>query len=227
MTRPLPFDAWYIFHNPSFVRLILITWWEEIAVQNVNFGKFIFILRTLNKTVIRILTQNDVNFKRKLFHRKVATAENTDQVAQVHRSLVRNYTACPAMFFFYKKTALPKGTWIYTLTGVSPLFENQGRMHKQWGLISHYINEMFPDNFEKNVTKMLLIKSICPMWVHPWLKKIWVSPKRNAAKGYIMCTFKDVKPTQETAGSGLNRLYNVLCSLWNIHSGAPLPPNIP
>ena len=37
--------------------------------------------------------------------------------------------------------------------------------------------------------------------------------KRNVAKRYIMCTFQDVKPTQETAGSGLNRLYNVLCWL--------------
>ena len=47
-------------------------------------------------------------------------------------------------------------------------------------------------------------------------KKKWETPKRNAAKSYIMCTFQDVKPTQETAGSGLNRLYNVLCLLWNI-----------
>ena len=42
-----------------------------------------------------------------------------------------------------------------------------------------------------------------------------------------MCTFQDVKPTQETAGSGLNRLYkyrlfNVLCWLWNIYEGAEL-----
>ena len=29
--------------------------------------------------------------------------------------------------------------------------------------------------------------------------------------------------TQETAGSGLNKLYNVLCWLWNIHLGALLP----
>ena len=70
---------------------------------------------------------------------------------------------------------------------------------------------------------MLLIKSICPICTHPLLKKKWGTPKRNAAKCYIMCTFQDVKPTQETAGSGLNRLYNVLCLLWNIHSGAPLP----
>ena len=70
---------------------------------------------------------------------------------------------------------------------------------------------------------MLLIKSICPMWTHQGLKKKWETPKRNAAKCYILCTFQDVKPTQETAGSGLNRLYNVLCLLWNIHSGALLP----
>ena len=46
----------------TFVRLIPITRLEKIAVQNVNFTKFIFIFKTLNKTVIRILTQNDVNF---------------------------------------------------------------------------------------------------------------------------------------------------------------------
>ena len=47
----------------TFVRLIPITRWEEMAVRNVNFTKFIFIIRTLDKTVIRISTQNDVNFK--------------------------------------------------------------------------------------------------------------------------------------------------------------------
>ena len=40
---------------------------------------------------------------------------------------------------------------------------------------------------------------------------------------YNVYTFQDVKPTQETAGSGLNSLYNILCLLWNIHLGAPLP----
>ena len=130
---------------------------------------------------------------------------------------------------FLIKAACQNRTWIYTLIWVSPLFENQGRMHKQWGLISLYICNVwsmkcFQDNFEKNLTKMLLIKSICPMWTHLWLKKKWKTPKGNAGKCYIMCTFQDVKPTQETAGSGLNRLiYNVLCLLWNIHSGAPLP----
>ena len=127
------------------------------------------------------------------------------------------------------KTAWPNATWIYMLIWVSPLFENPGRMHKQWELISLYICNVwsmkcFPDNFGKNnLTKMLLIKSICPMWTQPWQKKKWDAPKRNAAKYYILCTFQDVKPTQETAGSGLNRLYNVLCLLWNIHLGAPLP----
>ena len=29
----------------------------------------------------------------------MATAENTDQAAHVHLSLVRNYTACPEMLF--------------------------------------------------------------------------------------------------------------------------------
>ena len=73
MTHPLPFvfnqqlqekdhiqrGIFSITH--TFVRLIPITWWEEIAVQNVNFTKFIFIFRALNKTVK--VTQNDVNFK--------------------------------------------------------------------------------------------------------------------------------------------------------------------
>ena len=72
---------WYNYYiTRTFVRLIPITWWEEISVQNVNFTKF----RTLNKTVIRILTQNDVFFKCKLFCRKVVAAENTDQAAHLH-----------------------------------------------------------------------------------------------------------------------------------------------
>ena len=47
----------------------------------------------------RILTQNDVNFKFWLIHRKYATEENTDQAAHVHPSLIRNNTACPKMLF--------------------------------------------------------------------------------------------------------------------------------
>ena len=54
---------------------------------------------------------------------------------------------------------------------------------------------------------MLLIKSNASM------AKKEMTPKQKVAKNYIMCTFQDVKSTQETAGSGLNRLYNVLCCL--------------
>ena len=155
--------------------------------------------------------------------------KNTDQAAHEHWRLVRNCTACPEMLF--DKDSMSKRHRLYMLIWVSPLFDNQGRRHKQWGLISVYICNVWPmkffqENFEKkDLTNliMLLIKSIYPMWTHPWLKKKWGTPKRNAAKCYIMCTFQDVKLTQETAGSGLNRLYNVLCLLWNIHSGAPLP----
>ena len=63
---------------------IPITWREEIAVRNVKFTKFSFISRTLKKNVIRILRHNDVNFTFQLFHRKLATAENTDQAACVY-----------------------------------------------------------------------------------------------------------------------------------------------
>ena len=51
--------------------------------------------------MIRISTQNDVNFKFELFHRKVANTENADQAVHVyvHCSLVRNYTAYPKMLF--------------------------------------------------------------------------------------------------------------------------------
>ena len=118
-----------------------------------------------NKTVIRILTQNDVNSKSQLFHRKVATAENTDQAAHVHWSLVRYYTACLEMLF-EKDSMTKRHMNIYTLIWVSPLFENQGRMHKQWRLISIYICNVwsmtcFLDNFEKkNLTKNAAINKI-------------------------------------------------------------------
>ena len=69
----------------------------------------------------------------------------------------------------------------------------------------------FPDNFEKkNLNKNAANKIHLPHVNAPMAIK---EMKRNAAKCYIMCTFQDVKPTQETAGSGLNRLYNVLCLL--------------
>ena len=153
MTRPLPFvfsqsdaregpySAWYMLHNTHFSRLIPITWWEEIAVRNVNFTKFNFIFRTLDNTVIRIPTQNDVNFNFSLFHWKVAKTENTDQAVYVHCRLVRNYTACPKMLF--DKTEWSNGTLIYTLiwVSVSPLLVHQARMPKQcWSVTCNQRN---------------------------------------------------------------------------------------
>ena len=40
-------------------------------------------------------------------------------------------------------------------------------------------------------------------------------PKQKSSKMLhnMYIKFQDVKPTQEAAGSGLNRLYNVLCLL--------------
>ena len=75
------------------------------------------------------------------------TADNTEQAAHVQCSLVRNYTACPEMLF--DKDSMTKPHMNIMLIWVSPLFENQDRMHKQWGLTSLYImkrvlNAMFP-----------------------------------------------------------------------------------
>ena len=157
VARNGPYSVWNIFHNSHFFESIPITWWEEIAVRNVNFTKFIF--RTLKKTVIRILTQN-VNFKFQLFHRKFAPAENTDLAACVHWSLVRNYTTSPKMLF--DKDTQSNGTWIYTLIWVSPLFVNQGRMHKQWGLISLYIcNVWSVINDSQIILKKKIWKKCC------------------------------------------------------------------
>ena len=68
----------------------------------------------------------------------------------------------------------------------------------------------------------------CNFWpgfnVHVQPGKYFLQSPLFCETTYILkFTFQDVKPTQETAGSGLNMLYNVLCCLWNIHSGAPLP----
>ena len=69
----------------------------------------------------------------------------------------------------------------------------------------------FPDNFEEKIlTKNAANKIHLP---HVNASMAIKEMKRNMAKCYIMCTFRDVKPTQETAGSWLNRLYDVLCSL--------------
>ena len=79
----------------------------------------------------------------------MATAENTDQVAHVQCSLVRNYTACPKMLFD-KDSMIKQHMDIYADLSESPLFAHYGRMHKQCGLISIYICEMrVPDNFEQ------------------------------------------------------------------------------
>ena len=72
----------------------------------------------------------------------------------------------------------------------------------------------FPDNFEekksnKNPTNKIHLSHMNGSMA----KKERETPKQKVAKCYIMCTFQDVKSTQETAGSGLNRLYNVLCCL--------------
>ena len=78
MTRPLPFvfsqsverkgpySAWYIFHNPHFCE----TDERKLLSKMLISPDLFFTFRILNKTVIRILTQNDVNFKCKLIHRK-------------------------------------------------------------------------------------------------------------------------------------------------------------
>ena len=70
------------------------------------------------------------------------TAENTEQAAHVHWSMVRNYTARPKMLFD-KDSMIKRHFNIQADLRVSPLFLNQGRMHKQWGLISIYLCNMW------------------------------------------------------------------------------------
>ena len=135
----------------TFVRLIPITWWEEIAVQNVYFTKSVFIFRTLNNTDQNIDTKwckfqmladsQEIGDCRKHWPGCTCTLK-PDQ--KLH---------CLSQNAFWK-TAWPNGTWIYTLIWVSPMFENQSRMHKQRRLISLYICNVwsakcFLDNFEK------------------------------------------------------------------------------
>ena len=65
----------------------------------------------------------------------------------------------------------------------------------------------FSDNLENKFNK------IAANNIH--LSHVSASIAKNEmreSKCYIMFTFQDVK-TQETAGTGLNRLYNVLCLL--------------
>ena len=77
---------------------------------------------------------------------------------------------------------------------------------------------------QKNLKEMQLIKSICPVWTHPLLKK-WHTPKWNATKYCIICISRREACVlaKETSGSGLNRLSNVLCWLQNIHGSSLLP----
>ena len=70
----------YMFHNPHFCE----THSRKLQSKMLISPNLFLFLETLSKPVIRILTQNDVNFKCLLFHRKMATAENTDQAAHVH-----------------------------------------------------------------------------------------------------------------------------------------------
>ena len=67
----------------------------------------------------------------------------------------------------------------------------------------------FPDNFEEKILNKNTAYKI--YLSHLNASMAIEEMKRNVVKCYIMCSFQDVKPTQETAGSGLNRLYNVLC----------------
>ena len=57
----------------------------------------------------------------------------------------------------------------------------------------------FPDNFEKKSNENAANK-IHLSHVNASMAK---KEMRDVAKCYIMCTFQDVKSTQETAGSGL------------------------
>ena len=70
----------------------------------------------------------------------------------------------------------------------------------------------FLDDFEKKSNKNASNK-IHLSHANASMAKNEMTPTQKVAKSYIMCTFQDVKSTQETAGSGLNRLYNVLCCL--------------
>ena len=87
---------------------------------------------------------------------KVATAEKkTDQA--VHWRLVRNDTSC-AQMLFDKDIMIKRHIDIYADLSESPLFVYQRRKHKQWGLISInicnvYSVKYFPDYFAKNIQK--------------------------------------------------------------------------
>ena len=66
---------------------------------------------------------------------------------------------------------------------------------------------------------MLLVKSICPTWAHPWLKMTDSLIKCNTVPHtvYISWCGTYLAATQETAGSRLNRLYNI-CVVYEIYT---------
>ena len=127
--------------------------------------------------------------------------------------------ACPEILFFKKDSMNKRHMNRYTLIWVSPLFENQGRMHKQWGLISLYICIMLPIFWKRNLTKLLLIKSICPMWMNPRLKR-----NVRLLKCYRMVHYR--MWNQHRKQLSLGKLgYTIFCVCYEIyiHSGAELP----
>ena len=71
------------------------------------------------------------------------------------------------------KTAWSNGTWMCTLIWVC-LHCLSIRVKRTINIYicSVWSVKCFPDNFgKKKLTKMLLIKSICPNWIHPWLNR--------------------------------------------------------
>ena len=203
---------WYIFHNPHFCETLSITWWEEIAVQNVNFT-FSFIFRTLKNCDKNIEISNVSCFTEKWRLQKTTT--RLHMYIEAWSEIALLIPKC-----FLKKITWPNGTWVYTrwreclhCLRIRVECTNSGDW-SAYTSVTYYQRNASQIILKK---KMLLIKSICPMWTHPWLKKKWETPKRNAAKRYIKCTFQDVKSTQEPAGSGLIG-YTMFCVCYEIYT---------
>ena len=119
------------------------------------------------------------------------------------------------------KTSWSNDTWIYMLIWASlhclcirVEITNSG----DWSAYTSVTCDQW------NISQIILKKNAAnKIWARPWLKAKWHTPKWNVAKYYIICIFHNVSSCkacvsakQKTAGSGLNRLYNVLCLLWNI-----------
>ena len=160
------------------MKLIPITWWEEIAGQNFNFTKFIFIFRTLNKNC-----EKNIDTKRCKFQMQAVSQKRARKHWPAWSKITLLVPKCILI-----KTAWLSHTWLYMLIWVSPLFENQVRMHKQWGLISLYIcnvwsMQCFPDNFEEKQSNKNSANKIHLSHVNTSMaKKEWKQPKQNAAK---------------------------------------------